>query len=311
MIEQITLTNFQGHQDSIFELNPGINVITGDSDSGKSSVIRALFWLIKNRPMGGADVYRNRHADPKEPVSVQMLFSDEQPILRYRKGSENGYMVGEQILKAIRTDVPTEVSGLLNISDHSIQPQHDSYFLLADSPGDVARQLNNVCGLEIIDLCLAMANRLINQNGQDIKSVERSIQQTEADLVAYISLEDREKAVGRLERKQGHLVDTQNKITRLNALLTTHSGIIESMAAVDDLLEAETEVDGLMAKITEQKATQVRITKLQDLFDKRTRLDREVRRTEASLGELESSLNSLLDGLVVCPLCLQSIPHRE
>ena len=319
MIEAITLANFQGHQDSVFKLDPGINVITGDSDSGKSSVIRALYWLIYNRPTGGADVFRNRHVDPKELISVAVLLHDFMPdepprsalVARYRKGSENGYDVMGDKLKAIRTDVPAEVVGLLNFSDHNIQPQHNPYFLLADSPGEVARHLNDVCGLEIIDQCLGIANRLINQNSQDIKATERNIQQTQADLLAYDDLEAREKDVGRLERKQGHLVDTQARIRTLTGLLNTRKGLIEDIAAVDSLLEAESEVDALMAKIEEQKALQARITRLQDLLDERTRLDTEVRRKEASLGELETSLHSLMDGLGVCPLCNQKIGGKN
>ena len=320
MIEQINLTNFQGHQDSEFKLHPGINVITGDSDSGKSSVIRALYWAIKNRPTGGADVYRNRHADPKDIISVTLLLHNYTPgegyspdytalVTRYRRGLENGYDVMGDILKAIRTDVPAEVISLLNISDHNIQPQHDSYFLLADSPGDVSRQLNDVCGLVIIDNCLATANLLISRNGQDTKTSEQAIQQTQADIEAYNDLGGREMALGRLERKQDHLVATRGQIEHLTDLIGTKEALESDMESIDYVLEAKPEVDALQEKVKELQAVWRQREVLHGLIKERTRLDKELDRTDATLGELEASLHSLMDGLDVCPICKREMPQ--
>lgn len=309
MISQLQLTNFQGHQDSTFDLTPGINVVTGQSDSGKSSIVRALYWLIYNRPTGAADIFRNWLVGEKDEVLVKVVV-DGYIMARFREGAKNGYYIFDPDnnlteLKAIRQDVPSEVSDLLQIGDYNIQPQHDSYFLLADSPGDVARRLNEVCGLVIIDGTLKVANLLISRNGQAIKTSEQSIEQTKADIEAYADLEDREMALGRLERKQGHLVDTQARIKTLTGMIDTKEKLESDLAGVNDLLKAEPEVKALMAKVEERERVRDRITRLQSLIDERTRLDKELQRTEATLGELESGLHSLWDGLDVCPLCLQ------
>lgn len=41
-IESIRIQDFQNHQDTYIKLVPGLNLITGSSDSGKSAIIRAL-----------------------------------------------------------------------------------------------------------------------------------------------------------------------------------------------------------------------------------------------------------------------------
>ena len=52
MIKEISIKNFQSHKDSHIELSDGVNIIVGASDSGKSSLIRAIKWLATNRPSG-------------------------------------------------------------------------------------------------------------------------------------------------------------------------------------------------------------------------------------------------------------------
>ena len=58
---QIQLRNFQGHKATNIELSDAINVLCGDTDAGKSSIIRALYWVCFNRPTG--DGYIRKGAD--------------------------------------------------------------------------------------------------------------------------------------------------------------------------------------------------------------------------------------------------------
>ena len=52
MIQSLALKNFQSHKDTLIKFDPGVNVIVGSTDSGKSAIIRALRWLVWNRPIG-------------------------------------------------------------------------------------------------------------------------------------------------------------------------------------------------------------------------------------------------------------------
>ena len=61
MIKNLLLKNFQSHIDSKIEFDSGFNVICGSSDSGKSALLRALMWVIANRPSG--DSIKNWNTD--------------------------------------------------------------------------------------------------------------------------------------------------------------------------------------------------------------------------------------------------------
>ena len=55
-INEIFVEGFQSHTNSHFNLGNGLNVITGPSDSGKTSIIRAVRWIAFNEPQGEAFV---------------------------------------------------------------------------------------------------------------------------------------------------------------------------------------------------------------------------------------------------------------
>jgi exonuclease SbcC len=46
VIKRFDLVDFQSHKETHLEFVEGLNVIIGPSDSGKSSVVRALNFLI-------------------------------------------------------------------------------------------------------------------------------------------------------------------------------------------------------------------------------------------------------------------------
>ena len=44
MIDSITIRNFEKHLDTAFNLCEGVNVFQGESDEGKSGIIRSIAW---------------------------------------------------------------------------------------------------------------------------------------------------------------------------------------------------------------------------------------------------------------------------
>ena len=53
-IQEVTIEGYQSHTNSTFCLSPGLTVITGPSDAGKTAIIRALRWFAFNEPTGEA-----------------------------------------------------------------------------------------------------------------------------------------------------------------------------------------------------------------------------------------------------------------
>ena len=178
MLESLEAINFQSNKASKVFLHPKINVFTGQSDSGKTSLsIRALDLLRKNRPRGFA--FKTHKS--KEATEVAATF-DGVTATRIRSKTTNQYKLGEEIFDVVGSDVPEEITNFLNISDNTIQSQHEDYFLLQTSPGEVAKKLNKVANLEIIDFVTKEVNSEIKENTKAITAADTTIKETKESL---------------------------------------------------------------------------------------------------------------------------------
>ena len=76
MISGLLLKNFQSHKKTILHFHPGVNAIIGKSNSGKTAILRALYWIIYNRPSGISFVSfwnRDKKGNPIEPTLAQII----------------------------------------------------------------------------------------------------------------------------------------------------------------------------------------------------------------------------------------------
>jgi len=49
-IKTITLKNFQSYKNQVIHCKPGLNLLIGTSDSGKSAILRAISFVLYNYP---------------------------------------------------------------------------------------------------------------------------------------------------------------------------------------------------------------------------------------------------------------------
>ncbi len=219
MIKSIEISNFQGHKNTSIQFHKGLNVITGITDAGKSSIIRALFWLIFNRPTG--DYFRRWGS--KDAVHVGIEFNNGW-IIKERK-DKTVYETENVKLEAIRSDVPEEVQMITNMNENNIQMQHQPYFLLQDTPGEVARKLNELVGLDIIDqLYKKLASKIqeskmeITRSGTQINLLLEQIKNYENLDKISCSIEKLEQNINRLEIVQGRARSTRLIMDSLDSI---------------------------------------------------------------------------------------------
>ena len=79
-IKQLRLKNFQSHEDTVLDFVPGLNVLLGNSDTGKSAIVRAIRWLFYNEPAGDEFLQRG-----KSLVEVEAEFYDGSRLKRSRE----------------------------------------------------------------------------------------------------------------------------------------------------------------------------------------------------------------------------------
>ncbi|MHA1591489.1 MAG: AAA family ATPase, partial [Candidatus Heimdallarchaeaceae archaeon] len=133
MLKSLSLHSFQAHEDTLLTFSSGVNIITGTSNSGKTSIMRTLNWIINNRPLGDGFI-----KDDKENAVGVLEINRRGKVFqitreRDRK-SKNLYKIdtqeSHQKFTAFGNTVPEEVSNLLDLSDINLQQQLSPYFLV-------------------------------------------------------------------------------------------------------------------------------------------------------------------------------------
>ena len=244
MLDKLIISNFQSHRDSTLEFHPGVNVIVGSTDSGKTAVIRALRWALYNKPGGTA--FRSNWGGDTEVV----LVTKDAIVQRQRSDKHNIYILNNVEFKAFGNDVPEPIQEALNMDETNIQQQLDSPFLISLPPGQVAAYFNKIARLDQIDLGIKNAQSNITGIASDIKADEQRIEELDANLKTYEYLDWAEADIEVLERRQSELIQTAQTRHKLSALIEDIKTNERQMDEASTLLKFKDPVTRLFEQIT-------------------------------------------------------------
>ena len=258
MIKQLTIHNFQSHKNTIIPFNDGVNVIVGLSDSGKTAILRALNWVINNKPTG--DDFRSDWGGDTE---VELELSSGYRIVRKRTNSTNDLTVidpdgNSNNFAAFNRQIPDEVASILNFSEINISHQQESPFLVSSSPGEVAQILNKEAKLEMIDMATSNIRKKVLEVGRKLKNAEELKDQLEEKLLGFADLEKKDLLVSKLEQLQNTRSGLESRknvvggiLNRLNLLENTLQKplrLIKAQSALDLISKKARELEILHAQ---------------------------------------------------------------
>lgn len=259
MIESIEIKNFQSHQGNRLVLSPGINALTGDSDNGKSAVLRALLWCVTNSPSGDAyvsDWAKTPKGKVKAGEACQVIVGSnpgdgKRSVCRVKADDFNGYKLYDggddcQEFSALRTDVPQAVQDAFNLGAVNIQRQMDAPFLIAETPGEAARIINGLVNLSVIDEALAAANSISRTNAADVKYTDGELELKEKALAALDWVQDLQDLADRAAAIEPRVKSTRERLAGLRTALDTYGEQGRTLSAMEDAIhESQAALDAI------------------------------------------------------------------
>lgn len=289
MIHSINLKNFQIHKDTTIEFGPGLNSITGLSRQGKSSIMRAFKWVFQNRAT------KNFQSDfaEGEPTEVTVTFTDGSWVKRFRSETENYYETEDGIYQALRRDVPDEVKDILEMSDINIQNQHDKFFLLQDTAGEVARKLNEETGLSVIDESIKKANSIVTKSKREKEHFEAKVKENEEALSTYEGIEEFSSALNTAAIRIGELSKKERERDKLKGILESLVVVSERIEKKKEFLEIEQPFLDIKNKIDQLESKKKRAGLLSDILSSIKNVEEDISSNKSWLA-IEAPYNSLL-----------------
>jgi len=223
LFKSITLRNFQSHINTCVPLSPGITLITGTSDHGKSAIARGFKWAIINRPYKDVGL-RNETVDDKTEFSVALELDDGTTVTRFKDNNTNGYRLSTQVepIKVIKTDVPQEIQDVLKMTDINIQEQHNPYFLLNDKGSAVAAAFNEMVGLSVMDQCVEEARVEVNLAKAALKSTEVEVVRVHKELSKVVDTTDIEVILSQVHTLNAEYIATESKLSEFNYIIDAY-----------------------------------------------------------------------------------------
>jgi DNA repair protein SbcC/Rad50 len=259
MIQSIRLQNFQNHVDNTLTISDGVNALVGATDSGKTAIIRAIRWVVFNRPSVTQFINYDAIKDGKQikPVKVTIT-TDKHVVIRESSATTNSYTLDGTVYNAVNKDVPEEVIQALDFNELNIQFQMDSPFLLTETSGEVARTLNKIVKLEDIDYTLrnieSYRRKLLrNKEGLalQVKELNTQIQEIQLEEITGTlelaeMLEERQDI---LQKRVSDLRESIQQLYMIEEVLATEQLITQVSDLLDTLIRTATTLNSIQDKV--------------------------------------------------------------
>jgi len=288
MLRSLDITNFQSHKHSHLEFSPGVNVIIGQTDSGKSSIIRALRLVKENRPAG--DSYKSYWGGN----TVVTIETETDIIARKKEGAENIYQLNDMIFRAFGQDVPAEIRSALNMDDVNLQRQMDNVFLLSNTPGEIAQHFNRIARLDKIDIGTKNVNARIRDISTKIKFKEGQIEEDKKKLKQFPDLQKLESEIEVLEGLERKAITNKNTITKLTSLITQINETQQEIKQMQEgVLLLEGDVNAVIVIQGKQEIVKNKITSLSAFIKNIKQIKNDITQCETILP-IETILNDSL-----------------
>lgn len=280
-IEQIDLVNFQSHERTSLTLSPGVNVIVGPSDSGKTSILRALRWCLFNEP-AGVEFVREGETE----VSVTVRFRDGIAVTRRRTKSKNQYVLKDQegeetVFEGFGKNVPEEVEDALGIrkvflDDKKAFPlnfsdQLDGPFLLQETDAYKAQAIGRMVGIDILDEAMRDAQRDVKQLALEKSVAERDLEALSEEEKTFSYLEGWIDKREQLKRVIASIDALLQKEEKLRDMVVTAQRIRAEKARVSQILADSAGVDAAGEKLHMIREQFYRYDKYHGLSVRRTK----------------------------------------
>ena len=166
-IKELEVKNFQKHAKFKATFSDKVNVLHGESDAGKSCIIRALRWVLVGDIQG--DVVRK---EGSKKTTVTIVLDDDTKVTRIKSSTVNAYVLEkdgkETKFDSIGKNLPEPILNLFNIPIMevdkeqvilNIQSQLDAPFLLSNSGSFRVKVLNKLTGNHILDKIIQSFNK--------------------------------------------------------------------------------------------------------------------------------------------------------
>ena len=294
MIKSLKIENFQSHLNSCLEFSNGINVISGQSNNGKSSILRSLSWVIFNRPLGLS--FKSSFSAKKDTVKIT-INTEADEIVREKNDSINQYKINNAILDTVGSNCPDEIASVLNFSELNIQSQFEKHFLITESAGEVGRTINGFLKLDDIDALISNISSKITSTNKELEIKKQDLDKLNLSLEKFKDYDLIENLVNQIVEYDSKVKTIENRVKLLSYIVTEGVRVEAIIASIENQYDGLEEEIKILEKLWLDYNTNSALVKdLNKMLTSLSMLDVDIKALETDLkhgeplGEIENNV---------------------
>mgnify|MGYP003635581941 FL=1 len=255
MLKRITLHNFMSHSHTVIDLSPGLTVLTGPNNCGKSAFVSALQILAENT----TGDFMVRHGEKECRVIVET--DDGHTIEWKRKKKTVSYNIDGVDYHRLRNSVPDQLHEILKLSkvkagdtdefDVHFGEQKSPIFLLGDRGSRAARFFASSSDASVLIEMQKLHRSKVKSAQQEYQRQQNELKSTEIVLELLKPVPELETRLESLNLSYEALLKEQQRIRDLEAFLQDYqhadqrvlqlSGTVATLNKLPGSLEQENE----------------------------------------------------------------------
>ena len=287
MIHQVHFKNVQKHKDLTLNFIEGLNVITGSTDSGKTSLLRGLLFALNNR--GTSDKLLTWNA---KEGSVEISIDGNQITRSF--GKENAYYLNGERFTAFRKDVPAPISSIVNMDNINIQNRRDMPFMVYATASSNAEQFSTMLDLTEIQNTVDNLKSKVKKAKEKKEVLDEKLKSVEKELEQYSELETASKRFSALCERADKLSSYRNRATELAASLQEIQLLSKRLYEQSAGLTAHEKFKGIIYSFKELSALKTQANSLKTHFNKLKSLHQKVKQSVQAKTAFEQ-INKLIE----------------
>jgi len=224
-ITKVRIENFQSHEDTEFDLSPGINLIVGSSEAGKSAILRAINFALHNEPRGDDFVRQER-----DETRVHLWWNDGCYLCRIKGENRNAVLIKdkdgyESGFERIGNSLPPEALAVLGNppTDDESGPisyadQHQPLFLVTLSASELPKTISRLTGIDDFEDAAELLNKKANSANRQIKDSTKRIESFNEQLKKYNNLDNNLSHLEKMEKISMTIDEISTNVSNANHL---------------------------------------------------------------------------------------------
>jgi len=198
-------------------VGPGINIIKGDSEAGKTALFRFIKLVVFNRPTNSAKKFTS---SGKKTYRGKIVTTEGSVTRTTRK-----YIVekneNKQILTSFGKDVPDPVTKTLNLKPINFQSQFNHNYIIFQNESQAAKTLEKAFGNEDQEKLIKELKKWISEAKSDYKHHLKNKKECKETIKRLSRIKEFKEEIEEIRELEENIESIENEMKDISKLLQT------------------------------------------------------------------------------------------